>query len=152
MTTINNINEIFTNIANSHLQINEIFIGEDYDIAASEKVNHVLLAVNPVSAVLPKTDNGYTYQTVDYTIKVLDLVDKDLKNQQEVYSDTLSIIKDVVIMLNQSPEFIEEDINITNDITYNKLTEIFDTEVSGWETSFTLETPIRLSYCQTPTT
>ena len=150
MTTINNINAIFENIGASHLQINEVFIGQDYDIAASAKVNHVLLAVNPVSSVLPKTDNGYTFQTVDYTVKVVDLVDKDLGNQQEVLSDTLSIIKDVVKLLNQNPIYYDASLNIVGDINFNTLDGVFDTDVTGWETSFTLEFPSGLGYCSSP--
>ena len=103
MTTLNNILNIFKTIGANHLQINEVFIGKDYDMAASEKANHVLLMIDTPSAVLPKTDNGYTSQTMDFDIKVVDLVDKDLANKQDVNSDTLSIIKDVVIALNQNP-------------------------------------------------
>ena len=52
MSTINNINNIFRSIGENHLQINEVFIGQDYNIAASKKVNHVLLAVNPTSSII----------------------------------------------------------------------------------------------------
>lgn len=152
MITLNNINNIFRDIANRHQQINEIFIGEDYDVAASEKMNHVLLIVNHVGVETPKTDNGFSSIEFEYNIKVVDLVDKDKRNQEDVYSDTLSIINDVVILINQSPDFINTPLMITNNITYNKLTEVFDTDVSGWETSFTLLSPLSLGYCETPIT
>jgi len=152
MITLNNINNIFEDIADNHLQVHEFFIGQDYDIAASKKMNHVLLVINPSGAVLPKTDNGYTTNTIDYNLKVVDLVSKDLSNQQEVLSDTHSIIKDVVIMLNQNPDFHEMSLNIIGDVNLNPLDGVFDTDVTGWETTLTIETPLALSYCKTPIT
>jgi len=152
MITLNNINNIFKDIADRHLQIHEFFIGQDYDIAASRKMNHVLLAINPTSAILSKTDNGYTTNTIEYTLKVIDLVSKDLSNQQEVFSDTLSIIKDVVIMLNQHPDYYEMNLNIIGDVSLSTLDGVFDTDVTGWETNITIETPLALSYCETPIT
>jgi hypothetical protein len=150
MTTLNNINDIFVDIATNHQQIFEIFIGEDYDVAASKKMNHALLIVNPSGASLPNTDNGYTSQTIDYTIKVVDLVNKDLSNQQEVLSDTLSIIKDVVIVLSQNPDYFDLNLNIISDVDFNPLNGVLDTDVTGWETTFTLEFPAKLGYCHTP--
>ena len=151
MSTINNINNIFRSIGANHLQINEVFIGQDYNIAASKKVNHVLLAVNPIGAGTPKTDNGYTSQTIEYSLKVVDLVDKDLGNQQEVLSDTLRIIQDVIVLLNQHPNYMELQLSIIDNIAFNTLDGVFDTDVTGWETSFTFEQPFSRGYCNVPT-
>ena len=90
MTTINNINAIFENIGAAHRQINETSVIKDYDIGASGKVNHVLLAVYPIGSVLPKTENGYTFQTIEYSLKVIDLIAKDKSNQQEVLRPDIS--------------------------------------------------------------
>jgi hypothetical protein len=152
MTTINNINAIFRSIGANHLQINETSVIKDYDIAASEKVNHVLLAVYPIGAGTPKTDNGYTSITIEYSLKVVDLIAKDKSNQQEVLSDTLSIIGDVIKLLNQHPDYMELSLNIIDNITFNPLDGVLDTDVTGWETSFTFEQPFSRGYCNVPTT
>jgi hypothetical protein len=106
--------------------------------------------VNPRSSSLPKTDNGYNTHTFEYSIKVVDLVNNDLLNQQDVLSDTLSIINDVVILLNQHKDYYDMNLNIIDSISISPLNGVFDTDVTGWETNLTLETPLNLSYCKTP--
>jgi len=93
--TLNEINAIFTDIATKHLQLNSFLIVQDSDINPQEELKYPCLAINPINASLPKSDNGYTLFSIDYTLKVFDLVDKGLENENDVLSDTLEIIKDV---------------------------------------------------------
>ena len=55
-------------------------------------------------------------------------------------------------MLNQHPDYYEMNLNIIGDVSLSPLDGVFDTDVTGWETNITIETPLALSYCKTPIT
>ena len=149
--TLNEINAIFTDIATKHLQLNGFLIVQDFDINPQEDLKYPCLAINPTNASLPKSDNGYTLFSIDYTLKVFDLVDKGLENENDVLSDTLEIIKDVVTELNQHPNFWELNLEIISDVSIEGLRGAFDEDVTGWQTTLTLQAPNVKKYCNLPT-
>ena len=152
VSTLNNLISIFESIADRHEQINYFFRGQDYDINPLDTSKFAMLSVKPESAVLPKTDNGYSSLSVDFTVKCIDLVSKGLTNQPDVESDTLSILRDVVTEFNQHPLYMDSDFNIIGDVTLSPLIGVFDHDLTGWETTITIEAPNRSSYCGNPIT
>lgn len=150
MTTLNNINTIFENIATAHLQLNGFLIVQDFDINPQEELKYPCLAINPITALMPNENQNYSSLNVDYTLKVFDLVDKGLENENDVLSDTLSITKDIVKFLNQNPAYYDANLNIIGDVSFNTIRRAFDEDVTGWETTFTLEFPAGMGYCGTP--
>ena len=148
--TLNELIAVFRNITARHRQLNSLFIGDDWEIGASEALIHTVLTINPIAGTLPNNGNRYSTYTVDFNVKCFDLVDKDEVNENEVQSDTFEILKDVVNELDTHPFFIESDLSITGDIALTPFTEAFDSEVSGWECTITLMSPNRRSFCGNP--
>ena len=147
--TLNDIVRAFQDIGERHLQIKTFFVGQDFDLG-NDTARNSILAVNPISAVLPKTDGGYTSYAVDFTVKVLDLVNKDMGNELEVLSDGLEILKDIVSELNTHPYYIESSFDIIGDVSFEPARGVFDSDLTGWECTFTLEAPNYRYFCGLP--
>ena len=147
--TLNDIVRAFKDIGERHLQIKTFFVGQDFDLG-NDTARNSILAVNPISAVLPKTDGGYTSYAVDFTVKVLDLVNKDMSNELEVLSDGLEILKDIVSELNTHPYYIESSFDIIGDVSFEPARGVFDSDLTGWECTFTLEAPNYRYFCGLP--
>ena len=147
--TLNDIIRAFQDIGERHLQIKTFFVGQDFDLG-NDTARNSILAVNPISAVLPKTDGGYTSYAVDFTVKVLDLVNKDMSNELEVMSDGLEILKDIVSELNTHPYYIESSFDIIGDVSFEPARGVFDSDLTGWECTFTLEAPNYRYFCGLP--
>ena len=147
--TLNDIVRAFHDIGERHLQIKTFFVGQDFDLG-NDTARNSILAVNPISAVLPKTDGGYTSYAVDFTVKVLDLVNKDMSNELEVLSDGLEILKDIVSELNTHPYYIESSFDIIGDVSFEPARGVFDSDLTGWECTFTLEAPNYRYFCGLP--
>jgi hypothetical protein len=149
MRTTNDIISIYRSIGQRHQQINTFFIGQDFDLG-KEALRHPVLAVNPVSAVLPKTENGYTMYTLDFTVKVFDLLNKDKNNEEDVISDTLEILKDIVSEFNQHPDYYENEFNIIGDVSFTTMRGYYDSDVTGWECTIRVQSPNRRGFCLLP--
>lgn len=147
--TLNDIVRAFQDIGERHLQIKTFFVGQDFDLG-NDTARNSILAVNPISAVLPKTEGGYTSYAVDFTVKVLDLVNKDMSNELEVMSDGLEILKDIVSELNTHPYYIESSFDIIGDVNFEPARGVFDSDLTGWECTFTLEAPNYRFFCGLP--
>lgn len=147
--TLNDIVRAFQDIGERHLQIKTFFVGQDFDLG-NDTARNSILAVNPISAVLPKTEGGYTSYAVDFTVKVLDLVNKDMSNELEVMSDGLEILKDIVSELNTHPYYIESSFDIIGDVNFEPARGVFDSDLTGWECTLTLEAPNYRFFCGLP--
>ena len=148
--TLNTLIAAFNDIANRHKQLKSFGVGNDWEVGASAALTHAALWINPTNASMPKGENGYSSYSVDFDVKVFDLVNLDESNENEVLSDTFEIIKDVVNEFNTHPDYINSDFNIINDLNFTSFTEKFDSSVSGWQVTFTLLAPNQRSYCTDP--
>jgi hypothetical protein len=147
--TLNDLLKAFRDIGGRHQQINTFFVGQDFDLG-NETVRHPILSVNPVSAVLPKNENGYSLYSVNFTVKVMDLVNKNKSNEEEVLSDNLEVLKDIVTEFNTHPFYIESDFNIEGDISFSTVRGVFDSDLTGWETEITIVAPNKSYFCGLP--
>lgn len=153
MSQFNTLNQLIAalkSIATRHKQINSFGVGDAWEVGATNELVHPVLWVNPVTADMPKTENGYSSYTVDFNITLFDLVNKDETNENEVLSDTFGMIRDIVNEFNTHPDYIDSEFNIINDLSFESFTERYDEEVSGWEVTFSLESPNRRSFCSSP--
>ena len=84
----------------------------------------------------------------------MDLVQVDESNEQEVLSDTLGIITDIIAQYRQGGQLqIYPDnkgvfAQIDEDITIEPFTEYLDNVVSGWNASFSIEIPFQYKACK----
>ena len=148
--TVNQLISVFKDISTRHYQINGFGIGDDWENGASEAKMHPVLWINPVTANMPATENGYKTFEIDFEVRVFDLVNKDESNENEVLSDCIDILKDIITEFKGHPYYVNSQLNIIDDIGFEAFTEEFDEEVSGWVCEISLMTPILNSFCGIP--
>lgn len=150
MITLNQLITLYRDIATRHKQVNDFLVVQDFNIEMDKAPVYPLLVVNPVSANLPRTENGYTSFNTTFELQVLDLVNKDNDNRTDVMSDTQQIITDVVNEFNTHPYYIDNSIDTIGDINYEPIRGAYGGDVDGWKISITMEHPVQLSYCSAP--
>tara|TARA_R110000737_G_scaffold108_1_gene672 strand:+ start:9 stop:1925 length:1917 start_codon:yes stop_codon:yes gene_type:complete len=148
--TVNQLISVFKDISTRHYQINGFGIGDEWEIGASKAEMHPVLWINPVTATMPSTDNGYKTFEIDFEVRVFDLVSKGESNENDVLSDCIDILKDIITEFKGHPYYVNSQLNIIDDISFEAFTEEFDEEVSGWVCEISLMTPILNSFCGIP--
>ena len=88
----------------------------------------------------------------NFQIIVMDLVDKDEANEDDVLSDTLEIIGDVISRIRHSALDADVDdfrntIRLQDSISCEPFTERFDNEVTGWTASVSIEVEFNAGAC-----
>jgi hypothetical protein len=148
--TLNQLIILFKDIATRHEQVNDFAAVQDFNIDSDSSNEYPILVVNPTGVNLPKTENGYTSLLTTFDLQVIDLVNKNNNNEYEVLSDTQQILNDVVNELNTHPDYIDESIDIINDVTFEPLRGVYTSDVDGWKVSIEFEQPNKTSYCTNP--
>ena len=148
--TVNQLISVFKDISTRHYQINGFGIGDEWEIGASKAEMHPVLWINPVTATMPESDNGYKTFEIDFEVRVFDLVSKGETNENDVLSDCIDILKDIITEFKGHPYYVNSQLNIIDDISFEAFTEEFDEEVSGWVCEISLMTPILNSFCGIP--
>jgi len=148
--TINQLVSVWKDISTRHYQINGFGVGDSWEIGADKAYMHPVLWVNPVTANMPSTDTGYKTFEINFEVRVFDLVNKDESNENDVLSDTIDILKDIIIEFKGHPYYVNSQLNIIDDISFEAFTEEFDEEVSGWLCEISLMTPMINSFCGIP--
>ena len=150
--TINQLVSVWKDIATRHYQINGFGVGDNWEVGISEAYMHPVLWINPVTASMPSSDNGYKTFEIDFEVRLFDLVNKDESNENDVLSDTIDILKDIVAEFKGHPYYVNSQLNIIGDIDFEAFTEEFDEEVSGWSCDISLMTPVLTTFCGIPAT
>ena len=149
--TVNQLISVFKDIATRHYQINGFGIGDDWENGASEEKMHPVLWINPVTANMPESEStGYKTFEIDFEVRVFDLVSKGESNENDVLSDCIDILKDIILEFKGHPYYVNSQLNIIDDISFEAFTEEFDEDVSGWVCELSLMTPILNSFCGIP--
>ena len=150
--TIEQIILLFKDVAARHKQINGFVVSEDYNLGTVDETQFPLLAIVPTNPNLPRDENGFTMFTMDFEIKVLDLVNEDLDNKINVYSDSVEILKDIVSEFSTHPYYHELSLDIVSDASMEKLDGFTDMDLYGYGTELTLASPNKFSFCGSPIT
>ena len=138
------LNEIFTLIetqATAHLQVTQYGQGDLWEINPKELDYTVLWAIEESVSL--------NERTLTYNIRLLSM-DRVLpaeENENEVLSDTLSILLDFVAYFRQ----LHTDVDIQKNVTIEPFTERFDDKVSGHSMVLSITQPYRYDKCQIPT-
>ena len=147
--TVNQLISVFKDISTRHYQINGFGVGDNWENGTIEKM-HPVLWINPTTATMPSSDNGYKTFEIDFEVRVFDLVNKDESNEKEVLSDCIDILKDIITEFKGHPYYVNSQLNIIDDINFEAFTEELDEEVSGWVCEISLMTPVLTSFCGIP--
>jgi hypothetical protein len=139
--TLNQLIGKLQTIATNHQQINSFFFGDIADLGTEKPMQYPVLFAD----VAP---SNFTYKVIglNLQIMVMDIVKKDLSNENDVISDTLQIIEDVIIELRNPSEvfLIQDSINLT------PFSDSQGDEVSGWTANITINIPSTYNSCAVP--
>lgn len=138
--TLNNLINVFYQIALNHGMINSFGQGDQFEITANTVVNYPLLWVQ----ILP---GSFTQNTIKYVTRIIisDLVQNDISNELEVRSDSIDILWDVANRV-----WNDFDIAIDFPATVTPFTEKYSDRVTGWYMDTTLEIPRTYGSCDSP--
>lgn len=141
--TYNEIIKDFKYIADNHKQIKRFGNGMIEDINTFTTQAEFL----PVLWIVPQSVTLGTNAMV-YTIRVLvfDMVESDDTNTDEVLSDTLSVLNDVVQLFKNN----FDDYSVINEPQAIPFNQRFVDYCSGWYADVNIETNIMNSLCQIP--
>ena len=142
MYTLNEIFNLIETQANAHLQVKQYGKGDVWEIQPKELDYLVLWAIEESASV--------SERTLTYNIRLLamDRVLPGEENEEEVLSDTLSILLDFVAYFRQ---LHTEDVSIQTSVSLEPFTERFDDKVTGHSCVLSITQPYNYNKCQIPT-
>tara|TARA_R100000655_G_scaffold1600_4_gene6050 strand:- start:8436 stop:8936 length:501 start_codon:yes stop_codon:yes gene_type:complete len=129
--TLEQLYNLFRSIGREHFFIQTTTIGDIFEVDLVE-TTYPLMHVSTNTATFSSGQIEHSFQVV-----VMDLVNKDENNEEEVLSDMLQVIGDVLsVLLNSDYDTdytdFRHEIRIQENITCEPFTERFDNEVTGW--------------------
>jgi hypothetical protein len=141
--TYNNIVKFFQAIADELYFVKHFGHGfiDDIDANIKKNIDYQLLWLAPSDSVVNENTNVYTFRIV-----VGDLVRAGQQNSQEVLSDTLQTMHDIVKILRNEDLAIQ----LVGTPTLNPFKETYADELWGWSSEFQIEVNFPNNYCDIP--
>jgi hypothetical protein len=146
--TLNQVIKRVSQIALAHKQVRNFYYGVPTDFLNDKTTRYASAFLQDTPGSL---DVSLKTQSFGFKLYLLDLVhvSEDAKeNEQDVQSDMLSVIKDLVAEMNHS-NYSDWKISATNPVTL--LREEFDDLVAGAVIDLTISVPYNLDTCVVPT-
>lgn len=145
MKTYNNIVKAIQEVIINHKQlgVNHYFFGEPSDFTEVSKLMPQII-IQPIPFTQTKTNIQYKFR-----LFYLDIIDADLTNLVDVYSDALQVLNDILNELEYHPDFSAEyalDFNLT----FNNFQEKFEELTAGYWCDLVIDTPRRDNRCESP--
>lgn len=141
--TINNIKDLFSNIASAHYMLNDFEFGELWEI--EEKMNknakYPMLFVSPISSVTGEQVKERTFQVL-----VMDLVKKDGTETVDAWSDTEQILDDVIKIVRRESDSYE----LVGEPTLFPFKEEYSDWCTGYRAELVIRTDFNSNYCDIP--
>jgi len=149
----NNVIDTLSCVGEQHLNIQSVTSGDIWEIDLEKNTLFPLFHINPVNVSV-----GMNTRTFNFQLFVMDLVEPDESNEQEVLSDCLEIMNDIIAIYKHGEILYSYDAAageeqryfIDNDFTIEPFTERFDNAVTGWVMSFAITVENELNSCNIP--
>lgn len=144
-TSLNQALNALQTIANNHLQLKGSFVFCDVaDLEAKNELKYPLLWADVIPA-------QFGTKTIDLNLQLtcVDMVSKGLENEQDVLSDTLQILSDVVTTIRQDPTYFDMFI-ISESLSATPIKDHYQDEVAGWVCNVTLQIENAYDLCAVP--
>lgn len=144
-TSLNQALNAIQTIANNHLQLKGSFVFCDVaDLEAKNELKYPLLWADVIPA-------QFGTKTIDLNLQLtcVDMVSKGLENEQDVLSDTLQILSDVVTTIRQDPTYFDMFI-ISESLSATPIKDHYQDEVAGWVCNVTLQIENAYDLCAVP--
>ena len=149
----NNVIDALSCVAYSQGFVKSVSTGNIDDIDTSGGVDG-RSTLYPLVHIVPQgVVAGTGTLSFNFNILAMDLVQPDSSNEQEVLSDTLSIITSIISEfrhgknLEIAPDNKGVLAQISEDVSIEPFTEYLDNVVSGWNASFNIEIPFQYKAC-----
>ena len=145
------ITNLLQTITNNHLMLQHFAAGplDQVDIEKLGQTDYPFLYCEILGANI---DNGV--MSYDLELLVADMIQPDLTDRNQVYSDTLQILHDVLNQFIQSlattNTTVADDYKVELPITCTPFTARFDNELTGWSGSLTIEVSNKNDLCIAP--
>lgn len=142
---------IFRDLALRHKMINDFFVGERFDIGASNPLKFPYLWLSYDQSVISGAINSNA-QTITYVMQVavMDKIKKGDSNYDNILSDTHYILSTIISEMAQHQYYANLNIKLDGDIVFNAAQEFSDDNSNGWIATFKLKVPMRYTYCNSP--
>lgn len=143
--TLNNLIKLFEDIAEAHYQIKYFGFGELWEVdgvTAKKMENYPVLWVVPTGATQEENTTVFTFDVLCF-----DNVENDESNENEVLSDTIQILQDVVRIIRENSD--DYEIDSFNNI-YLPFTEKFNSRCTGWTASLGIRVDFDFTNCDIP--
>ena len=149
----NNVIDTLKCVGEQHLNINTVTSGDLWELDLEKNTLFPLFHINPVNVTV-----GMNTRTFNFQLFVMDLVEPDESNEQEVLSDCLEIMNDIIAIYKHGEILYgydaaageEQRYFIDNDFTIEPFTEEYDNAVTGWVMSFSITVENELNSCNIP--
>lgn len=144
--TLNMLYDLFRKLGDDSLIIKTTTIGDVFEVDLVN-TSYPLLHISTETANFEQNILTYSFQFI-----VMDLVSKDESNEEDVLSDMLQVIGDIISNLKNSDfdsnyDDFRHSLRIQNDISCEPFTERFDNEVSGWTATINIDVDFNASAC-----
>lgn len=148
--TLNMIIDLFRDIADRHLMVNDFGNGPSYNIGASRPMKFPYLWVENQTATTISSVNGMKEKQYTFILYLMDKINKGDDNFDEIISDTDFILDGIIQEFSQSPFYVQNRISLVNNIVMQPVVEATDDNVNGWQATLTFKVPIFKTYCDMP--
>ena len=159
MITYKNIVDDFNTIATNHFLINSFHSGllDEVDINKLNDFDFPILYVEPGNTNIDKGVLTYTFK-----VFTINLVKEDLSNREEVWSEMLQIMQDVISEFRQNLSvqtandpgkkfsYIPNEVVLNLPINAEPFSVRFSNMLTGWNATFTMQVNNNNSLCDAP--
>tara|TARA_R100000329_G_scaffold31940_2_gene29598 strand:+ start:737 stop:1249 length:513 start_codon:yes stop_codon:yes gene_type:complete len=160
MITYKNIIDDFSTIATNHFQINSFHSGllDEVDIDKMDQSNFPILYVEPGTTT---ADTGML--TYNFNVFVMNKIKEDLSNREEVWSEMLQIMQDIIAEFKQNLSlqrtggdsgkkysYVPGEVVLQTPINIDPFSVRFANMLTGWSSTLSLEVNNPNSLCNAP--
>ena len=160
MITYKNIIDDFNTIATNHFLINSFHSGmlDEVDLNKLDQSDFPILYVEPGNTNIDKGVMTYTF-----TVFTMNLIKEDLTNREEVWSEMLQIMQDIIAEFRENLSvqtsggdsgkkfsYVPNEVVLNMPINAEPFTVRFANMLTGWNATFTMQVNNANSLCNAP--
>ncbi len=152
MITFRNVVGYLDTIAENHLELQSFHSGflDEVDINKLNAPDYPILYAEPGSATIDQGSLTYSFD-----VYVLDMIQEDMDDRNDTFSENLQILQDVINEFKQnlySTSWVANEIVLDIPITAEPFTARFDNVLTGWNATLNIQVNNTNNLCISPIT
>lgn len=140
--TYNNVLKLLRDIGDSHMMIHSTTVGDIYELDLEKATEFPLLHINALNVEMTEATLIMNFQ-----LFLCDIVTEDHESEEDVLSDTLQIITDILSLLRNETY---EGFYTQGNYTIEPFVERFDNSLSGWTVNLPIIVDNDFQSCDLP--